>query len=52
MWMYKHWRYRPEAAEPGAYPFYANVSPHFEKRLSESEAKIGHEGAQEKTAEY
>jgi KDO2-lipid IV(A) lauroyltransferase len=38
MWMYKHWRYRPEAADPGAYPFYANVSPHFEIRLRESEA--------------
>ena len=38
MWMYKHWRYRPEAADPDAYPFYANVSPHFEKRLKESEA--------------
>jgi KDO2-lipid IV(A) lauroyltransferase len=35
MWMYKHWRYRPEAAEQSAYPFYANVSPHFEKRLAE-----------------
>ena len=39
MWMYKHWRYRPEAADPHAYPFYANVSPHFEKRLRESEAE-------------
>lgn len=39
MWMYKHWRYRPEAAHPDAYPFYANVSPHFEKRLRESEAE-------------
>ena len=35
MWMYKHWRYRPESADPDAYPFYANVSPHFEKRLAE-----------------
>ena len=40
MWMYKHWRYRPEAAEPAAYPFYANVSPHFEKRLKESEVTV------------
>jgi KDO2-lipid IV(A) lauroyltransferase len=39
MWMYKHWRYRPETADPNAYPFYANVSPHFEKRLSENEAE-------------
>jgi KDO2-lipid IV(A) lauroyltransferase len=37
MWMYKHWRYRPEAADPSAYPCYANVSPHFEKRLTEDE---------------
>ena len=37
MWMYKHWRYRPETADPNAYPFYANVSPHFEKRLQEVE---------------
>jgi len=36
MWMYKHWRYRPEGTDPEAYPFYANVSPHFEKRLKES----------------
>ena len=35
MWMYKHWRYRPEGVDPKAYPFYANVSPHFEKRLGE-----------------
>jgi Kdo2-lipid IVA lauroyltransferase/acyltransferase len=35
LWMYKHWRYRPENAPPAAYPFYANVSPHFEKRLTE-----------------
>ena len=41
MWMYKHWRYRPEAADPNAYPFYANVSPHFEKRLKESEPTAG-----------
>ncbi len=39
MWMYKHWRYRPETADPGAYPSYANVSPHFEKRLAEGAGK-------------
>jgi len=33
--MYKHWRYRPMASGPGAYPFYANVSPEFERRLEE-----------------
>jgi KDO2-lipid IV(A) lauroyltransferase len=37
LWMYKHLRYRPEGASESAYPFYANVSPHFEKRLKESE---------------
>jgi KDO2-lipid IV(A) lauroyltransferase len=35
LWMYKHWRYRPMAADPAAYPFYANVSPEFERRLEE-----------------
>jgi lauroyl/myristoyl acyltransferase len=38
LWMYKHWRYRPASADPAAYPFYANVSPEFERRLEE-EAK-------------
>jgi lauroyl/myristoyl acyltransferase len=38
MWMYKHWRYRPASAEPAAYPFYANVSLHFEERLQEGGA--------------
>jgi lauroyl/myristoyl acyltransferase len=28
LWMYKHWRYRPENA-PRPYPDYANESPHF-----------------------
>jgi Kdo2-lipid IVA lauroyltransferase/acyltransferase len=36
LWMYKHWRYRPAAADPADYPFYANVSPAFEQRLLES----------------
>lgn len=35
LWMYKHWRYRPAAADPADYPFYANVSPVFEQRLAE-----------------
>jgi len=35
LWMYKHWRYRPLAAEPAAYPFYANISQDFERRLDE-----------------
>lgn len=37
LWMYKHWRYRPAAADPGSYPFYANVSADFELRLTASE---------------
>ena len=36
LWMYKHWRYLPIAANPAVYPFYANVSPEFERRLEES----------------
>src|SRR5437762_1594884 len=35
LWMYKHWRYRPLAANPAAYPFYANISEDFERRLDE-----------------
>lgn len=43
MWMYKHWRYRPAAANPEDYPFYANVSPAFEQRLAESAQNVvGH----------
>ena len=34
LWAYKHWRYRPRAAAPGDYPFYANVSSQFEKLLA------------------
>ena len=35
LWMYKHWRYRPLAADPASYPFYANISQDFERRLEE-----------------
>jgi KDO2-lipid IV(A) lauroyltransferase len=35
LWMYKHWRYRPAAADPETYPFYSNISPEFERRLDE-----------------
>jgi lauroyl/myristoyl acyltransferase len=35
LWMYKHWRYRPMTADPAVYPFYANISPEFERRLEE-----------------
>ncbi len=38
MWAYKHWRYRPRAASPDDYPFYANVSSKFE-RLLKNDAK-------------
>ena len=40
LWMYKHWRYRPLAANPAAYPFYANVSEDFERRLDEGARKL------------
>ena len=30
LWMYKHWRFRPDDADR-AYPFYANRAPHYEK---------------------
>ena len=39
LWMYKHWRFQPKDAAR-KYPFYANISPHFEKlkkRLHEAE---------------
>jgi lauroyl/myristoyl acyltransferase len=35
LWMYKHWRYRPLTADPASYPFYANISQDFERRLDE-----------------
>ena len=34
MWAYKHWRYRPSAAAPETYPFYAHISSKFEKLLA------------------
>jgi hypothetical protein len=33
--MYKHWRYRPLGVAPEEYPFYANISQDFERRLDE-----------------
>jgi KDO2-lipid IV(A) lauroyltransferase len=33
LWMYKHWRYRPRGEAEEMYPFYAHVSPHFERLL-------------------
>jgi KDO2-lipid IV(A) lauroyltransferase len=50
LWMYKHWRYRPENADASAYPFYANVSPHFEKRLKESESTSENEALSSRAA--
>jgi hypothetical protein len=38
--MYKHWRYRPLAANLAAYPFYANISQDFERRLDEDARKL------------
>jgi len=35
LWMYKHWRYRPLEADRASYPFYANISQDFERRLDE-----------------
>jgi lauroyl/myristoyl acyltransferase len=32
IWMYKHWRFRPENADH-RYPFYANISCHYQKLL-------------------
>jgi KDO2-lipid IV(A) lauroyltransferase len=40
LWMYKHWRYRPVAAAPAVYPFYANISEEFERRLEERAKKL------------
>src|SRR5512133_2929205 len=40
LWMYKHFRYRPVAANPVAYPFYANISEDFERRLDEGARKL------------
>jgi Kdo2-lipid IVA lauroyltransferase/acyltransferase len=40
LWMYKHFRYRPLAANLAAYPFYANVSEDFERRLDEGVRKL------------
>lgn len=34
LWSYKHLRYRPEAAAPEDYPYYASVSPSFEVLLA------------------
>jgi hypothetical protein len=38
--MYKHFRYRPLAANLAAYPFYANISEDFERRLDEGARKL------------
>ena len=35
MWMYKHWRYLPEATQSEHYPDYANVSKDFAKLMRE-----------------
>lgn len=39
LWSYKHWRYRPRDAGR-SYPFYANVSTPFEKKLREQELRV------------
>ncbi len=40
LWGYKHWRYR-ESDNPDPYPFYANVSSPFEKKLRRESAGSG-----------
>ena len=35
LWNYKHWRYRPRAAPPAKYPFYAHWSDRFEEILKQ-----------------
>ncbi len=40
LWMYKHWRYRPLNLDPASYPFYANISQDFERRLDERERHL------------
>lgn len=34
LWSYKHWRFRPEDAPAGRYPFYANTARRFDKLLA------------------
>ncbi len=38
LWMYKHWRYLPEGADPAAYPGYARSLPEFDQLLREDGA--------------
>jgi lauroyl/myristoyl acyltransferase len=40
LWMYKHWRYRPLTADGSPYPFYANISQDFERRLDERARRV------------
>jgi KDO2-lipid IV(A) lauroyltransferase len=37
LWAYKHWRYRPADAPAESYPFYANVSKAFDRKLATQE---------------
>jgi len=36
LWSYKHWRFKPAGPEGERYPFYANSTPRFERKLAES----------------
>jgi lauroyl/myristoyl acyltransferase len=47
LWMYKHWRYRSRDGDR-PYPFYANVSPRFDKLLRQS----ANGGGQETTGSH
>jgi KDO2-lipid IV(A) lauroyltransferase len=34
LWSYKHWRFKPDNASAGRYPFYANTAKRFDKKLA------------------
>lgn len=36
LWSYKHWRFKPDNASGGRYPFYANIAKRFDKKLEQS----------------
>lgn len=47
LWMYKHWRYRPEGADPATYPAYAQYLPEFDMMLRAAQSSAdstGHPG--------
>lgn len=34
IWMYKHWRYKPQNSPENKYPSYSNIKPKFERALN------------------